>query len=131
MTHALWVWGPAVLLMMGIFVVSSLPDIPAPPGGLSDVSAHAIVYAGLGILMVRALAGARRSGVTAWSLVGAIALTTLYGVTDEYHQSFVDGRFSEGRDVMADAVGALSGAAAVWAWSIVFSTDERLHDDDV
>ena len=129
MIYVLWVWGPAVLLMMVIFVLSSLSDIPAPPGGLSDVSAHAIAYAGLGILMVRALAGARRSGVTVWSLVGGIALTTLYGVTDEYHQSFVDGRFSEGRDVMADAVGALSGAAAVWAWSIVFSTDKRLHDD--
>ena len=121
MTHVLWVWGPAAALMAVIFALSSLSEIPAPPGGLSDVSVHGIVYAALGILMVRALAGARWRGVTTRTVVGAVVLTILYGTTDEYHQSFVEGRFSEVRDVVADAVGACSGAGAVWAWSIVFS----------
>ena len=48
MTHLLWVWGPAAVLMAVIFGLSSISDIPAPPGGLSDVSVHAIVYAALG-----------------------------------------------------------------------------------
>ena len=125
MSHILWVWGPAVLLMAVIFGLSAQPDLPAPPGGMSDVSAHAIVYAGLGVLMLRALSNARWSGVTPRSVAVAIALTVLYGVSDEYHQSFVVGRFAEIRDVIADAVGACGGAAAVWAWSIVFSSDQR------
>ena len=125
MSYALRVWGPVVLLMAAIFWLSSRPDLPAPPVGLSDVSAHAIVYAALGILVLRALSNARWSGVTARSVAVAIAITVLYGVSDEYHQSFVDGRFPEVRDVLADAVGACSGAAAVWAWSIVFSSNQR------
>ena len=125
MSHGLKVWGPAVLLMAAIFGFSAQSNLPAPPGGISDVSAHAIVYAGLGVLMLRALSNARWSGVTPRSVAVAIALTVLYGVSDESHQSFVDGRFAEARDVIADALGACSGAAAVWVWSIVFSSDQR------
>ena len=125
MSHALWVWGPAALLMAAVFVLSSQANLPAPPGGISDVFAHAVVYAGLGVLMLRGLSNARWPGVTPRSVVVAIALTVLYGVSDEYHQSFVDGRFAEMRDVMADAIGACCGAAAAWAWSIVFSSNQR------
>jgi len=124
MSRTLWVWGPAVLLMAGIFWLSGQPDLPARPGGISDVSAHAIVYAGLVVLMLRALSNGRWSGATPRSVASAIALTVLFGVSDEYHQSFVAGRFSEIRDVIANAVGACSGAAAVWAWGIVFSSDQ-------
>lgn len=127
MSRAVWAWGPAALLMAAIFWLSAQPDLPAPPGGISDVSAHAIAYAGLGALMLRALSDARWAGVTPRSVAIAIALTVLYGVSDEYHQSFVDGRFAEVRDVMADTVGACCGAAAVWVWSIVFSSDQRPH----
>ena len=127
MSHALWVWGPVALLMAAIFGLSAQPDLPAPPGGMSDVSAHAIVYAGLGVLMLRALSNAHWSDVTPHSVAVAIVLTILYGVSEEYHQTFVDGRFAEMRDIIADAVGACSGAAAVWAWSIVISSDQRPH----
>ena len=112
MTHLLWVWGPAAVLMAVIFGLSSISDIPAPPGGLSDVSVHAIVYAALGVLMVRALADARWRGVTARTVVAAVALAIVYGATDEYHQSFVEGRFADARDLLADAVGACTGVCA-------------------
>jgi VanZ family protein len=125
MSYALWVWGPAVLLMAAIFWLSAQSALPVLPGGMSDVFAHAVTYAGLGSLMLRALSNARWSGVTPRLVAVAIALTVLYGVSDEYHQSFVDGRFAEVRDVIADALGACSGAGAVWAWSIVFFSDQR------
>ena len=125
MSRALRVWRPAALLMGMIFGLSAQPDLPAPPGGLSDVSAHAIAYAALGVFMLRALSNAHWSGVTPRSVALAIALTVLYGVSDEYHQSFVTGRSAEVRDVIADAVGACGGAAVVWVWSIVFSSDQR------
>ena len=124
MSRALWVWGPAVLLMAVIFGFSAQPA-PYLPSGLSDVSAHAIAYAALGILMLRALSSARWSGVTPRSVVVAVALTVLYGISDEYHQSFVTGRFADVRDVIADAIGACGGVGIIWAWSIVFSSDQR------
>ena len=130
MTHAARVWGPPALLMALIFVFSSFPDVPVPLGGGKDVVAHAIVYGGLGILMVRALSDAQWRGVNLQTMAGALVLTVLYGLTDEYHQSFVPGRSADFRDVVADAVGAGIGMSFVWAWSIVSSMrDQRRHDD--
>ena len=50
----------------------------------------------------------------------AVLLAVGYGVTDEWHQSFVPGRTPELRDLLADAVGSTFGAGVVWLWSIVF-----------
>jgi len=47
-----------------------------------------------------------------WAWGGA----TLYAVTDEIHQIFVPGRGPSVIDVTIDAVGALLGVAAVWAF---------------
>jgi len=117
----LWRWGPVVGLMAGIFFVSSLSDLPAPPGGLSDVGAHALAYSALGVAMARALRDSGTGGLTPRAAVAAVALTVAYGVTDEFHQLFVAGRFAEWRDLTADTVGAVLGVGLVWAWSIVFS----------
>jgi VanZ family protein len=49
----------------------------------------------------------------------AIAISSLYGVTDEYHQVFVPGRTFDVLDMAADAFGSVVGAGAMWAWSII------------
>jgi len=36
-----------------------------------------------------------------------VLVATLYGMSDEWHQSFVHGRDASGFDVLADAAGAL------------------------
>lgn len=119
-THAVWVWGPAVCLMIAIFAFSSFSRLPVPLGGSSDLVVHGLVYALLGILMVRALADGSWRGVNTNTLATAVLLTIFYGCTDEYHQSFVAGRVADIYDVIADAVGACSGAVGVWLWGIVF-----------
>lgn len=119
-THAVWVWGPAVCLMIAIFAFSSFSRLPVPLGGSSDLVIHGLVYALLGILMVRALADGSWRGVNTNTLATAVLLTIFYGCTDEYHQSFVAGRVADIYDVIADAVGACSGAVGVWLWGIVF-----------
>ena len=73
--RALWVWAPAVLLMALIYFLSSLSEIPAPPGGMSYTGVHAVVYGVLGILVLRAAAGARWSGVTAGRVAIAVVVT--------------------------------------------------------
>ena len=46
-------------------------------------------------------------------------LAIVYGVSDEWHQSFVPERSADAADVLADAIGALVGGSAVWAWGII------------
>jgi VanZ family protein len=104
-------WIPAILYMAGIFVVSSIPDLGPLPGGVSDKSGHTLAYAGLGGLLLFALAQGRVDGVTLRRAGLAVALATVYGITDECHQSFVPGRSPEVADVIADAVGATLGVA--------------------
>lgn len=102
-------WGPVVLIMAGIFAVSAMPDPGRPPAGLSDKGAHVIAYAVLGGALIRALASGRATALTPWRLGAAIVLTSVYGISDEVHQSFVPGRTPDWLDVLADAVGAVAG----------------------
>jgi VanZ family protein len=123
-----WLWGPAFLQMAAIFVASSIPDLGALPGGVSDKTGHSVGYALLGALVLRGLSGGRFSGVTWRTVAAAIALSAAYGVSDEFHQSFVPGRTPDVMDVVADAVGATGAAillwviGALWAWGILRSS---------
>jgi VanZ family protein len=124
------IWLPAILWMAAIFVVSSIPDVPTPPGGFSDSTLHAAEYSVLSLLVLRALAGGRWHGVRWSTAILAVVLSTAYGVSDEWHQAFVPGRTSEWRDVISDLRGAAIAAGAAWAWSIIrhFSQPrERRH----
>jgi VanZ family protein len=103
--------------MSAIFVASSQADL-RPPGGVTNEQAHSAGYAGLGALVARALAGGFGARLTGWQAVGAVAMTTAYGVSDEWHQSFVPGRDADPLDVRADAIGAVLGTAGCWAWGI-------------
>ena len=125
--RALWLWAPVVLLLAGIFFLSSLPDIPAPPGGMSDKGAHLLAYSVLGLFVARALMGGRPWHLALPTATIAVALTVAYGLSDELHQRFVPGRSPEWLDVAADAVGAVVGVGLVWAWSIVFRIKHGLR----
>jgi VanZ family protein len=106
-------WGPVLLVMGLIFYFSSLPDPGGPPGGISDKTAHVLIYAALGASLVRALAGGRMTAMTLTRILLAAALGTLYGVSDEIHQHFVPPRTPDILDVAADSVGALAGATVM------------------
>jgi len=97
--------------MAVIFAASSIPDVTALPGGVSDKTAHFAGYALLGALALRALSDSiwkrctTSNGLLAWCL-GAV-----YAASDEFHQSFVPGRTPSVDDWFADALGA--GAAVL------------------
>jgi VanZ family protein len=95
-------WLPVVLWAGLIFTLSSIPSLGTGLGTWDLVLrklAHAGEYAILGALLVRAL---RRPGA-------AVALGVLYAVSDEVHQSFVEGRMGSALDVGIDAVGVVCG----------------------
>lgn len=131
----LFLWGPVVIQMALIFVASSIPDLGPLPGP-SDKSWHSAGYALLGGLLLRAFAGGRLSGVTWPRAITAVLLTTLYGVSDEFHQTFVPGRSADRFDLLADGIGAAlaaiagGAAAAARAWGILRfpSGPEDRHD---
>ncbi len=111
----MWLWGPPALYALAIFLSSSLSVVPSPPGPFSDKHVHGLAYAGLAVTIVRALAGAVWSGVTRATAWSATVLAIAYGLTDEWHQSFVQGRDASLADLGADAVGAIVAAMVVVA----------------
>jgi VanZ family protein len=99
-----------------IFYLSSRTDYPhlIPPGWpeIQDIVAHLALYAVLALLWERAL---RRTGVRRPAL-WVFAIVVLYGLSDEFHQSFVPGRTATLFDVATDAVAAgLALGIAAWA----------------
>ncbi len=99
-----------IAVMVVIFGFSSRSQLPDLDGGrgLQDVLGHFTVYAALGgslALLFRAMGwGVLRS------LFAAVVLATLYGVSDEFHQSFVPNRNVDPKDVLVDFLGACAGA---------------------
>ncbi len=86
-----------------IFYLSAQPDLTTGLGFwdlLLRKFAHLGAYALLTLLWWRALAP-----VTRFPLAGAAAIAFLYAISDEYHQSFVEGRNGSPVDVAIDSVG--------------------------
>ena len=111
-------WGPVAAYMALIFVLSAQPQPPLPPQ-LTDKQGHSIGYAGLAVVVSRAVAGGLLHGTTLPAAAAAWTISSAYAATDEWHQSFVPGRSSDVHDWYADAIGALIGAGACWAWGII------------
>ena len=101
-----------------IFGLSSVSRTPAFVSNI-DKYLHAVLYGGFGALLVRGFAGGWHRRVTVTIVVTTILIAALYGVSDEFHQSFVPHRSVEAMDVVADTVGAFIAAVALYAWDII------------
>jgi VanZ family protein len=113
--RALRYWAPLVAWMLVIFAASSQPRIPYQDD-VPDWFSHALVYLVLAVLAGRALAaGAHLLDLRLAAC--AFAFCVAYGISDEWHQSFVPGRQADPWDVVKDAVGALGGLALYRGWS--------------
>jgi VanZ family protein len=109
-------WGPVCAYAGVIFYLSSLshPEDHLPfVSSFSDKVLHAIEYAVLGALCIRALHGTVSDSWRQWATPMAIGLASVYGVSDEIHQSFVPFRNSHVLDWVADTVGAALGVIAM------------------
>lgn len=108
---ALWA---ALLLALGSQPSHRLPRGPDLPA--LDKVVHALLYAPLGFLGVRAFGGSFALGVAACVACGAV---------DEWNQRAVSGRASDWRDFAADAAGAALGA-----WIFVRTRPRRARSRD-
>jgi VanZ family protein len=106
--RGLVIWAPVIAWAGLIFALSAQPNLRFVPDELLDLIVrklgHMAVFGILALLLWRAV-----RSTTAWRRPWgwAVALTVLYAVTDEVHQSFVTGRHASAVDVGIDAAGAL------------------------
>ena len=103
-------FAPPIALMALIFYLSAQPDLGTGLGVWDTVlrkAAHMAEYGLLWFLWWRAL-GYRRPALAA-------AITILYAVSDELHQSFVEGRHGAVSDVAIDALGVGLAGLIVYA----------------
>lgn len=111
--------------MAVIFGFSSLPG-SAVPGKYGSL-AHFCEYGILAVLYALALPDGfswrRRT-------MAAVAMASLYGVTDEFHQSFVPGRVPDVVDWMVDTAGAITAVGALSALGALLARRRSLKDQD-
>ncbi len=99
----------AVACAVVIFSLSHIPgrSLPGNTGFLSYI-AHFSEYLVFASLFVIAFTGGK---LKTWQvIVIAIMIASAYGVTDEFHQSFIPGRSPDPVDWLTDTVGASVGA---------------------
>ena len=108
--HFLIRWIPSILIMVSIFIFSSIPGTTMPSFGLIDLlvkkGGHML---GFGLLTLSFLYGMRKHAFKSPRL--AILFALLYALTDEWHQTYVLGRFGSLWDVGIDGIGSM---AAIW-----------------
>jgi len=107
---------PVVGYMAFIFALSSISQTPALPGG-TDKDLHALLYGGLGLLLVRALSGGWDRPIALRTVFLTVLFCCVYGISDEFHQWFVPPRQVEAYDVVADTVGGAIAALGLYLWS--------------
>jgi VanZ family protein len=98
-----------LLLYMGF--IYRLSDGPAPPASHSvpDWILHGTCYFIFFFLGWVGIHGVWPAGTTRHLLIITFILTTLYGMSDEWHQSFVPSRHASLTDIGYDICGAVVG----------------------
>jgi VanZ family protein len=100
-------WVPSIAIMGLIFILSSLPSDVIPYYGVFDFivkkGGHALGYGLLGLSYYYALP---RNLSKLYKWIIALIMAILFALSDEYHQSFVQGRTSSLTDVAIDTLGA-------------------------
>jgi VanZ family protein len=104
-------WLPVISWAVLIFALSSVSRFPEQlePVFRVDKLAHTIEYAILGFLWARAFGNSSESKLKKNFRILAIICVILYGISDEWHQSFVAYRTADIADLMFDTLGGIIG----------------------
>ena len=108
-----WLWAFALTATI-VFASGNNPQSPVPTFIGFDKVAHLGVFGLLATLVLRTHGVWRRPG---WRAVIAIGAVSLFGLTDEWHQSLTPGRSVEFADWIADTTGAVLAVALYLRWS--------------
>jgi len=104
-----------LLLATLIFFASGQSEIAGPPGiPFLDKMVHTGVFGLLATLVLRV---DYRPGRVLRSVLTSVTLVSLYGIADEFRQSFTPGRSVEYADWIADTLGALVASLCYGYWT--------------
>ena len=107
-------WLPPLLLMGVIFALSAQPSLDSGLG-LIDLIGRKLIhfgsYALLCFLWWRALRSVTNDRI---AVLLAFVLASGYAITDEFHQTFVEGRHGTPLDWAIDSAGAALVALRLW-----------------
>jgi VanZ family protein len=113
--------------MLVIFFLSSLPSSRIPYYGAMDLlikkGGHALGFGLLGLAYAYALPP-RLSAGPRWLI--SLIMVLLFALSDEFHQSFVEGRNSSVIDVFID----ITGASVALTIGVVYSSNSRSKSSD-
>jgi VanZ family protein len=117
---------PAIVIMIGIFTLSSLPgdDPLLNVFSLSDKIKHFIAYFVLGTTCCIWISRKNWLAKPIFWCVTVIVLCTVFGVLDEYHQSFVPGR--SGNDLGDLAANFIGGLVSVFLYLFIALKCQKL-----
>jgi VanZ family protein len=108
---------PAIAWAICIFLLSSIPGskLPAITHFVNDKILHATEYFVFGSLIYRALEPRKDKNKFSWvRLIIPVGIIIVFGLSDEYHQSFVAGRTEDLLDAVADTIGGLLSAGVMY-----------------
>ncbi len=109
------VYVPLIIYWILLFTATSLPAAHVPSFAVSDKIKHFSAFFGLSVLLsLTLLYQSKVQLFKNYFLAVALIISSLYGLLDEVHQSFVPGRNSEFLDWVADSLGAAAGVLIVY-----------------
>ena len=122
-----------VLVVMGIiFFLSNQPDasLAVPRFFGSDKIFHIIAYGALAAAAVFAVADKLFPDYSHKTSIKILVFCTVYGMSDEFHQTFIAGRTASVFDLFADSFGACLVLGVVFIWSCRKGERDRLQETD-
>jgi VanZ family protein len=120
-----WDLGLALLYVLAIFVVGSLPATPLVAQQVSDKLQHCVGFAVLAWMWCRALGKLRPGYGVRRSMLGGFLVSVAVGGALELWQALLSYRSCELLDWVADSIGALLGAALYAGVQRVFGPRPR------
>ena len=109
------VYVPLIVYWIMLFIATTLPVSNLPSVDISDKIKHFSAFLGLSVLLSLTLIYQNKVLLfKKYFLTAALIISSLYGLLDEIHQSFVPGRNSEFLDWLADSLGSAVGVLIVF-----------------
>ncbi len=117
---------PMTLVMGTIFFLSHQPgdrlSLPPLPG--IDKWAHLIAYGALAATVLFAFSDRQKITRPRQVILFTVVFCLFYGISDEFHQSFIPDRTASVYDLLADGVGAIMICAFWLKWRRRITTNK-------
>ena len=75
---------------------------------------HVVLFSGLAAFLQLAIRGWNFEIDLRW-VIAVATVSSLFGISDEYHQSFVTGRHASIVDVLIDSISSIVTATSMWS----------------